>query len=161
MIIDSPLSPKEYKRAARSNIENFRNLWDARYTGCFIGPCFYVTHHCYTEWNRKITGEMNNAIGFIRKAENGCRVYFLHTAGILNPFHFLLYFLISFGLIYLKLGTGTNPSLQASVILLIAVAFTIFIGLFSALQDSLTENGIDGADRLYAFLSDPTFGGNV
>lgn len=161
MIVDSPLSPKEYKNAASDKLENFRNFRDERYTGRFIGPCFYVTHHCYTEWNRKITGEMNNAMGFIRKTETGCKVYFLHTAGILNPFHFLLYSLLAFSFIYFKLGTSIYSPLQTGPIILVAAVITLLFGLLTALRDSLTENGIDGADSLYAFLSDPTFGGNV
>ena len=94
MIVDSPLSPAAYKAAVRGRLENYRNFLDERFTGRFIGPVFYITHHSFWEWNRRTTGEMNNAIGFLKKTETGCRVCFIHTTGITNPFHLIVYFLL-------------------------------------------------------------------
>lgn len=159
MIVDSPLSPKQYKAAVRSRLENYRNFWDERYTGRFIGPVFYITHHSYWEWNRRITGEMNNAIGFIKKTESGCTVHFIHTTGILNPFHLILFFLIFmivgvFNFQDVPLDKGEALGIQ----LLISFTALIITSLITAISDALTENGLRGENCLYELMMDPTFG---
>lgn len=159
MIVDSPLSPKQYKAAVRSRLENYRNFWDERYTGRFIGPVFYITHHSYWEWNRRITGEMNNAIGFIKKTESGCSVHFIHTTGILNPFHLILFFLIFmivgvFNFQDVPLDKGEALGIQ----LLISFTALIITSLITAISDALTENGLRGENCLYELMMDPTFG---
>lgn len=159
MIVDSPLSPKQYKAAVRSRLENYRNFWDERYTGRFIGPVFYITHHSYWEWNRRITGEMNNAIGFIKKTESGCTVHFIHTTGILNPFHLILFFLIFmivgvFNFQDVPLDKGEALGIQ----LLISFTALIITSLITAISDALTENGLRGETCLYELMMDPTFG---
>lgn len=159
MIVDSPLSPKQYKAAVRSRLENYRNFWDERYTGRFIGPVFYITHHSYWEWNRRITGEMNNAIGFIKKTESGCTVHFIHTTGILNPFHLILFFLIFmivgvFNFQDVPLDKGEVLGIQ----LLISFTALIITSLITAISDALTENGLRGENCLYELMMDPTFG---
>ena len=159
MIVDSPLSPKQYKAAVRSRLENYRNFWDERYTGRFIGPVFYITHHSYWEWNRRVTGEMNNAIGFIKKTESGCSVHFIHTTGILNPFHLILFFLF-----FMIVGVFSFRDLPLDkgealgILLLISFIGLIITALITAISDALTENGLRGESCLYELMMDPTFG---
>ena len=154
MTVDSPLSPADYKAAVRDKLENFRNLRDERYSGFFIGPLFCITHHSYWEWNRRITGEMNNAIGFLTKTDEGCRVRFIHTTGILSPFYLIAYFLL-FMLVSLfyELPAGAEWAM-----VLIGGVATLVFAVCSAISDALTENGIRGGDTLYALMEDPTFG---
>lgn len=163
MILDSPLSPKDYKTAAQTKFENFRNLRDERFSGFFIGNFFCITHHAYMEWNRRITGEMNHAIGFLKETDSGCCVRFIHTTGICNPFYLLSYFLFCtlflhfYGMlkgVELSDGIGWISPLISGICILI-------LALSSAISDSLTENGIQGANTLYYFMEDPTFGGSV
>ena len=159
MIVDSPLSPKQYKAAVRSRLENYRNFLDERYTGRFIGPVFYITQHSYWEWNRRVTGEMNNAIGFIKKTESGCSVHFIHTTGILNPFHLILFFLF-----FMIVGVFSFRDLPLDkgealgILLLISFIGLIITALMTAISDALTENGLRGESCLYELMMDPTFG---
>lgn len=154
MTLDSPLSPAQYKAAVRDKLENFRNFRDERFTGFFIGPTFCITHHCYTEWNRRITGEMNNAIGFLKKTDTGCRIHFIHTTGILSPFYLIAYFLLFMVVsLFYELPAGAQWAM-----VVISGVTTLVFAVISAITDALTENGIRGADTLYALMEDPTFG---
>lgn len=161
MVIDTPLSPKEYRAAARERFENFRNFRDERFSGFFLGSCFCICHHSYTEWNRRISGEMNNAIGFLKKTEDGCRVCFIHTTGLLNPFYMLVYFVL-FYLTFLLfwLAEGLPAELMWVPLLLSAVCM-VLVALGTAFSHALTENGIQGSDTLYNLMTDPTVGGTV
>lgn len=159
MIVDSPLSPAAYKAAVRGRLENYRNFLDERFTGRFIGPVFYITHHSFWEWNRRTTGEMNNAIGFLKKTETGCRVCFIHTTGITNPFHLIVYFLlyIVVGIISMR-DASLDAAAIRNVILLLSLFGTALTAIVTAISNALTENGIRGEDSLYALMEDPTFG---
>lgn len=159
MTVDSPLSLKQYKAAVRDKLENYRHFFDERYSGRFIGPLFCITHHSYFEWNRRITGEMNHAIGFLKKTETGCRVHFVHTAGMLSPFHLFIFLLLSIlvGLYEFRdVPLVTTDSI--GILLLVGVVAFAFIALISAFCDSITENGIRGENSLYELMIDPTFG---
>lgn len=159
MILESPLSPKEYRAAVRDKFENFHNFWEERYSGFFLGSCFCICHHSYTEWNRRITGEMNNAIGFLKKTEDGCRVYFIHTTGLLNPFYMLVYFAL-FSLISLFYWQAEGlPSDHLWISWLLSGVSIVLCAIGTAISHGLTENGIRGGDSLYNLMFDPTFGG--
>lgn len=159
MTVDSPLSPKQYKAAVRDKLENYRSFFDERYSGRFIGPLFCITHHSYFEWNRRITGEMNHAIGFLKKTETGCRVHFIHTTGMLSPFHLFSFFLIFIALVLLEFrDVPLEATDSIGILLLIGLIAFAVIALISAFSDSITENGMRGENSLYELMMDPTFG---
>lgn len=159
MTIDSPLPPASYKAAVRDKLENFRNFWDERFSGHFIGPVFCITHHSYWEWNRRTTGEMNNAIGFLKKTETGCRVHYIHTTGILTPFHLVVYFLLFMviSILYWR-NDAVNAETAVTASGVVSVICLVMFSLISAISNALTENGIRGGDTLHALMEDPTFG---
>ncbi len=159
MVIDSPLSPAAYKSAVRDKLENYRHIWDERYTGRFIGPLFCITHHSYWEWNRQITGEMNHAIGYLKKTDSGCQVHFIHTTGIVSPIHLLRWFFL-----FLILNFIGTCSAQVEFSFAIAantigsLLGVLLVALGTAISNAMTENGILGYNTLCALLDDPTFG---
>ncbi len=163
MIVESPLTPKQYRQAAQDKMENFRNFWDERFTGYFIGPVFFITHHCHIEWNRKITGERNNAIGFLRKSEGGCRVYFVHTTGLVSPTSLLFWFAFVWAAFYVVgfLKGFSLPQEEWWVYPVISAVIMLITAIGSAISDALTENGIRGANTLLEFMLDPTFGSGI
>ena len=153
MILNSDISPEDYREAVRSKLENYRFPWDERFTGHFIGPVFYVVHHCARKWNRRISGETNNAIGFLKKTDTGCQVHFVKTKGILNPPQFLMFCLID---VIMFSALQTTPAVKSLGFWLFSALFLGFCVLYSAIVCTLTDNGEYGEDALLSLLENPT-----
>lgn len=154
----SALSPDAYKQAVKKKLRNFSYIGEERFSGHFIGPFFFFTHHCYWEWNRRATAEMNNAIGFIRQTADGTRVYYWRTKGFFQPFYVLTSLLIwsAFWLLICLLCKAIEEFLP--YISWFSVYCTLLACLVSATNSSVTENGKLGREILDYFLGDPTMG---
>lgn len=148
MFLHSSLTKKEYLQALRDNMEGHFELGCERFTGFFIGNCFYVTHHAGYEWNRRITNQKNAAMGYVKECEGGCHVHFLRFNGALCPIVFLNWMLLA---TLFVLVSGTTTIGQAC----------LFYGCFlvaapiSALFESFTQDSIEGRRSLLSLLIDP------
>ena len=157
MVLHSPLSKKEYLEALQENMGAHSDFGSERFTGFFIGSCFYVTHHAGYEWNRRISNQKNAAIGYVKKAEEGCDVRFLRFRGAMCPLVFLPISLVM-GLVLSF--TALMNQLQHGYTLLtawgIAFAVAAIAAPISALTESMTEGGEDGRRSLLSMLVDPS-----
>lgn len=154
MQILSPLSPKEYMRELRSRLGSFLSIGTERFTGVAFGRFFSITHHAGYEFNRRITNERNNAIGYIKKTPDGVQVRYWRTKGITTPQALLLWIPIMFLLsLLLCLENGIYESWVA---VLSTFGLTLFVSAVSAFCDSLTERGKHGEMEVYALLYDPS-----
>lgn len=118
-------------------------------TGFVLGPFFSVAYHSPYEWNRRITNECNRAFGYVKNVDGGVQVYFLRSRGLLSPF-WLLFFTLVLSVYF------TAATEQAEVFRwLVSAAISLVIGLVTALLDSLTDQGQEGAGIVTALLRDP------
>ena len=157
MVLQSPLSKKEYLESLQENMGAHSDFGSERFTGFFVGSCFYVTHHAGYEWNRRISNQKNAAMGYVKKAEEGCDVHFIRFKGAMCPLVFLPLFLIM-GLV-LSFGALTNQLWHGYTHLLIwAIAFavTAITAPISALMESMTDQSEDGRRSLLSMLVDPS-----
>ena len=154
MQILSPLSPKAYMRTLRSRLGSFLSIGTERFTGIAFGRFFSITHHAGYEFNRRITNERNNAIGYIKKTPDGVQVRYWRTKGIITPQALLLWIPIMFLLsLLLCLQNGVYESWA---VILSTLGLTLFVSLVSAFCDSLTERGTEGEMEVYGLLYDPS-----
>lgn len=156
MDIRSPLSKKVYLSALKGRMDSpFRFGTERCYGICPLG-FLYVTHHCAHEWNRRITGERNTAIGIIRKDGDGCRIRFFVVKGLLAPHDLLGLFLFCLACC---LSVLLRDSVDPSVIVylpLISLALTLIFGIGTAIAESVTEESAEGQRILHSILLDPT-----
>ncbi len=123
-------------------------------TGIVVGPFFSVAYYAPLEWNRRITGECNRAMGIVKTADGKTEVSFIRSKGLLSPFWFLgimAVVLLSFFLVVdsqeWQSGAGT------------AVWYSFLISAticgFTALEACLTEQGAAGEWDIDSFLTNP------
>ena len=152
MKMQSSLTPKTYLSAIKKRMGS-RFAWGSeRFTGCFLGRFFYVTHHAGYEWNRRITNQKNTALGYIKATENGSEVRFLHFQGMLCP-HFLIPYLL-LAAAYLIV---TWPVL-AEIPIYFVLSILIILGgpVLETIVESLTDASINGHKCLLGLLIDPS-----
>lgn len=137
MILSSELSKHAYLSALKGAMSSHTDFGVERFTGFFLGSCFYVTHHAGFEWNRKYTNQKNAAMGYVKQTENGCEVRFLRFRGMLCPMIFLPYFLILEAIVVMYFLSGqaaqdgiVAPVLYTLVIVALALIETFFEGLY-------------------------------
>lgn len=121
-------------------------------TGFVIGNFFSVTYHSGHEFNRRITNEKHRAIGFARSDGDGTKISCIRLAGMTNPLSLLVIYACFF-LAFLIKG-GAEMALKPEMLVL-NVALTGGLALFTAIKDSITERGQEGSKMLTAFLIDP------
>ena len=149
MKIDSPLSSKEYMHGIRNHLSSFSDFGMERYTGIIIGRLFWVTYHSGYEWNRKITGEINRAWGFVREKDGATEVRFIRGKGLLAPSWML--FITILGVLTLCFNIGEMMTEYWPA----CFAISLVVGVTTAIQASFTENGIAGEGEITRFLRDP------
>ena len=157
MMLHSPLSKNEYLEALQENMGAHSDFGSERFTGFFIGSCFYVTHHAGYEWNRRISNQKNAAMGYVKKAEEGCDVHFIRFKGAMCPLVFLPLFL--FMGLALSFAALTNQLWHVYTHLFnwgIAFLVTAITAPISALFESMTEQSEDGRRSLLSMLIDPS-----
>lgn len=152
MRIQTHLSCKEYIDALKERRGSFTDFGCERFTGFVFWRFFSITHHAGHEFNRRITNERNSAVGYVKKTPEGAQVRCIRLKGWTTPQAILLSFLMSLPVCAL----ASSFSLSLGLILQIAVGFTVFMAVVTALCDSMTENGEWGAKEIYALIVDPT-----
>ena len=159
MVFHSELSKREYLAAMKSNMSGHLELGVERFTGFFIGNCFYVTHHAGYEWNQRITNQKNTAIGFVKDApadEGGCDIHFIQCKGLLCPLVFLPTFLVVFFIELLALSAAapfTSETFWTCTIVLL-IASALYSPIYTLMEAS-TDGSIQGEKMLLFLLSNP------
>jgi len=126
----------------------FRVL-DERVTGFVIGPFFSIAHYAAYDWNRRITCECNRAWGTVRKDGDHTQVRFVRGKGLFSPFWLIFFTLLCLFFFYCGLEEMSASSIA------ISVGIAVFIGLLTAFQSSITENGEAGAGEITKLLKNP------
>lgn len=156
MEIRSSLSKKAYLSALKERMESPFRFGSERCCGIASLGFLYVTHHCAHEWNRRITGERNTAIGIVRKDGDGCRMQCFVIKGLLAPHYLLGLFLFCLAsCLFALLRDSVDPSVFLYV-LPISLALTLIIGISTAIAESFTEESAEGQRILHSILLDPT-----
>ena len=148
-LITSDLPAKAYCEYLKLKLDSPFYLWDERMNGIVIGPFFSLAHHAQWEWNRKITGEINRAWGFVREKDGVTEVRFIRGKGLLAPSWILFITILGVGALFFKLGEMMPEYWRASF------AIALVVGITTAIQACFTENGIAGAGEITRFLRDP------
>ena len=156
MVLHSPLSKYEYLETLQENMGGHCDFGSERFTGFFIGSCFYVTHHTGYDWEQRYTNLKNAAMGYVKKKENGCEVHFCRFRGLLCPLHFLTVWLImglvgSFGPLFETQGDIKT----LTFFWILAFAATLLAALISVPFEGLTYAGEEGRRCLLSILLDP------
>lgn len=152
MQLIAKIEKKRYLRGMRSHMSSLFAFGQQRFTGLVLGNFFYISSHAGYEWNRKITSEVSHAIGFVRKREGGCLVKALCIRGLLDPVSLILMFLLCLGLQFIQIGMGLE---SASFAYWISIIFSLAVGLISAAQCCLTQNGEQTMQDLKTLLMNP------
>ena len=139
---------KAYCKILRQKLDSPFYLFDERMNGIIIGPFFSIAHHAAWEWNRKVTSECNRAWGYVREKDGVTEVRFIRGKGMFAPSWLIFYTLLCAFFIYNGIETIIPEMWYASI------GISVVICLISAVQDSLTENGIAGAGEITRFLKD-------
>lgn len=153
MVIFSSMTKKSYLLSLRCKMSASSDLGQKRFTGFFLGSCFYVTHHAGFQWNRKITSQKNAAIGFVKDTENGCQVRFLTFRGIFCSLVFLPVFLV-FLLMSQFMGAVNGAPMDVSLFLGLII-MAVYAPL-ATLFEVMTEESEEGHCLLLSLLHDPS-----
>ncbi len=145
--ITSTRSKKDYIATVKAQLDPLCHFRQERFTGFFIGGFFSVTHHCEYSWFHRITSQMNSAIGFVSRSEDGCKIRFIKTKGILHPIRFLAFLAC---VIWMPITANFHWWITA----LFALT-TLVIALISTFIESLTDGSIEGENALWALLLHP------
>ena len=145
----SELPVKAYCRILRQKLDSPFYVFDERMNGIVIGPFFSLAHHAEWEWNRKITSECNRAWGYVQEKHGKTKVRFIRGKGQLSPLWVTVFAVIINILCYIQIGQW--PAKYWLVGFLISAA----VCAVTAFEDSMTENGIAGAEEITRMLRDP------
>lgn len=153
MKIQSSLTSCEYLRYMKDQMGSSLAFYSDRFTGRFLGPFFYVTHHTGKDFYDRRTGlSKNGVIGIVRPNEEGCQVRFFRVRGFLCPGSFLTLLLI-FGAILL-FAVSASQKWDNQYWKIIALFWGIVF--LSALLSNKFEEGREGEKALNALLLDPS-----
>ena len=152
MRIQTTITPKAYLSAMKERMGS-RLAWGAeRFTGCFLGRLFYVTHHAGFEWNRRITNQKNAALGIVKKTDTGCEVRCFRFQGALCPQYLIVYLLI-----FSAHLLGTWPVLlEKPILMFLSILIIVGTPLLTTLFETFTDGSIEGRKNLMGLLFDPT-----
>ena len=157
MVIQSPLPKNAYLAAMKSQMSGHFEFGVERYTGFFLGNCFYVTHHTGYDWEQRYTNLKNAAMGYVKKKDDGCEVHFCRFRGLLCPLHFLFVWLIMelpINFITLFRTQGNIKALSFGWIATFVA--TLLSALISVPFEGLTYASEEGRRCLLSLLFDPT-----
>ena len=156
MKIQSSMSKKDYMIAMRMKMSDHFEFNVARFTGFFLGSCFYVTYHSGYEWNRKVTNQKNAAMGYVKDTPDGCEVRYIRFAGLLCPLQFIPFIftapLVLF--LFLLFKDGWDPVIFKATYGIMLVMYVLAAPI-SALLECCTEKSQEGRRLLISFLKDP------
>lgn len=149
--LESDLSRKEYLSELQCCFRSPFLIYDERVCGIIIGPFFSVAYHSPHEWNRKISGEINRAWGYVKEVEGKSHVKFIRGKGTLSPFWLLFYFLLCLAILLLKGENVFSHPLYIWVSLIISIG----VSVASAFQSLITEQGEAGHHEVTRLLRNP------
>lgn len=157
MKIRSSQTPEEYISAMQSQMSEHFAFGQERFTGFFLGRLFSVTYHSGYEWNRRISNQKNTAIGYVKKAEDGCVVRCICLKELMAPTQFLPVYgfllLILLASMFLHGIQDLSAFLPLALILLVVL---MVCALITAVVGSLTEQGEINRKTIISFLLDPS-----
>jgi len=156
MIFQSNLPKSAYLAATKGQMEGHLQFGAERFTGFFVGNCFYVTYHSGWEYNRRITNQKNAAMGYVKRTDEGCEVHFRRFRGLLCPMQFFP--LLIFFELALIFGTLVRQRWTSGALLLslgIGLAAVTVTALISTAAECCTEGSEDGRRTLLSFLMNP------
>lgn len=148
-LITSQLPAKVYCAYLRQKLDSPFYLLDERMNGIVIGPFFSLAHHAQWEWNRRITSECNRAWGFVREKNGVTEVRFIRGKGMLTPFWVMIYTVVFAFLCHMEL------QMTSGWIWVVGFVVSLIVCGFTAIEDSITENGISGEGEITRFLRNP------
>ena len=149
--LESDLSRKEYLDELKRCLRNPFLIYDERVCGIIIGPFFSIAYHSPYEWNRKISGEINRAWGFVKEAEGKSQVKFIRGKGMLSPFWLIFYFLLCQAIILLK---GEN-AFGEPIFIWVSLIISVGVSVISAFESLITEQGEAGFHEITRILRNP------
>lgn len=154
--INSPLNAAEYLDAMKSKMGSPFSFFNERFTGCFLGSFFYVTHHAEYQWDRRFSNPKNAVLGYVRSADDGCRIRFVSFRGLLCPGQFLMTLLLCFlaGTIVIWYNNAFD-FISLPLLFGLILAFVAISAPISALFESMTERSEEGCNTLLSILYDP------
>lgn len=149
-ILTSKLSPKTYMAALRSCCRfPLAMFCSERVVGIAIYRFFSVAYYAPREWNRRISGECNRAIGYVKKADDGCEIHFIRSSGMFSPLWLIFWTLV--GALYFNVELEMIYPFSW----LICLIFSVVICGISAVRDSLTDAGQEGIVIISDLLQEP------
>ena len=152
MKIQSSLTSREYLRHMKSQMGSFLAFGLDRFTGRFLGPFFYVNHHCDKDYYRRYGGfEKNGVVGYVHSSGEGCQIRFFRLRGFFCPGQFLLLLLLCAALLVIAVLTAKQWDRRFWMI----VSFFLGTLLLSAYLSNKTESGVESEKMLNALLLDP------
>lgn len=156
MKITSDLSKGDYLTALKDRMGSRFSFGQDRFTGLFLGSLFSVTYHAGHEENRRVTNEKHSALGFVRKAPQGCEVCFIRTWGMLYPTGFLTLILLCFVVFLMSLLSYPEDLWDIFwVCIPFCLGLSTILALVTAFRESLTDRSEEVAGILLACLRDP------
>ena len=156
MLIYSNLPKKAYISALKERRGSPFRFGSERFCGIAPGGMLYVTHHCSHEWNRRITGERNTAIGIVHNDGEGCRIRFIVIKGLLAPHYLLGLFCFCLVCFLIAMLQGSADPVVTTYALPVSLMISVFTGLGTALAESFTDQSAEGQRILHSILLDPT-----
>ena len=151
--VDSELAPKEYLAELKRSFASPFLIYDERVCGIIIGPFFSIAYHSPYEWNRRITGEVNRAWGYVKNVEGKSHITFLRGKGAFAPIPILL--TTMFCLAIFAFSEWSLIMEDLTLCLLVSGAISLVACGITAIQSMLTEQGEAGRYEISKLLSDP------
>jgi len=153
MRIQSTLTPKEYISAMKEHMEGHFAFGQERFTGFFLGHCFYVTYHSGFDWQYKYNNQKNAAMGYVRKTEEGCEVRCMRFQAFMCPLVFIYVLLLFVGLCVFS---SELKNLDLWLRIVIGFGISIVVAPIATLFESISDRSNEGRKAVYSLLLDPT-----
>lgn len=167
MIHLSPLNKRKYLYELRERMSPWSDFGLSRFTGLILGSFFYITNHSQFEWDRRNGSPKCRAIGFVTKSGDETQVWAICTYGDIDPITMVRNFLIWFLLVFFILTVETLGPVSGNIIdlfssiltnpqpYLCGAAFTVLVGLGTAIGCWWTERGRENMYELRILLENP------
>lgn len=146
-IVHSQLPAEQYRQELRACLGWKIPFMGDCLNGIVIGNFFSVAYYSPYEWNRRITRECNRAIGYVKRNDQGTEVHFVRSKGLCSPMWVSLLLILWGGVGAAAYGIWPG--------VLFGLALTAAVCGISALQSSITEQGVADEQVIIMFLTNP------
>ena len=156
MKITSPLSPDNYLAAMKEKMATRDSAMGGleRFSGLFMGRCFYVTHHSEHDFEHRRPAPLNAAIGYVKPTADGCQITYFTARGNLCPGQFLFLF-ITLTTMLIIASAITESTVNVPDSLITGFLCILIFASITTLIECTTERSEEGKKTLIAFLNDP------